>query len=113
VVVQEGLQDQDGCYLVDQGLVFLAGFAGCVEDGVGFAGGEALVPEMEREVGEGGELFGENAGFFGLRAGLAGEVERVAGDDCGALVLAAEAGEGAQVVFGVALAGEGEDRLGG
>ena len=72
MVVQERLQDEDGCYLIDQWLVFLAGFAGSVEDGVGFAGGEALVPEMEREVGEGGELLGEGAGFFGLRAGFAG-----------------------------------------
>jgi hypothetical protein len=51
LLVQEGLEDQDGCYLIYEGLVFLAGFACGVEDGVGFSGGEALVPEMEREVG--------------------------------------------------------------
>jgi hypothetical protein len=38
------LQDEGGGDLVDDAAVLLAGLPGFVEDLVGFAGGEALVP---------------------------------------------------------------------
>jgi hypothetical protein len=107
------LEDEGGGDLVDEGLVVLAGFAGGVEDFVGFAGGEALIPEFDGELGEVGEFLGKGLDFGGLGAEVAGEVERVADDDADAVETAAETGEGAEIVFRVALAGEGEDGLGG
>jgi hypothetical protein len=107
------LEDEGGGYLVDEGLVFLAGFSGCVEDFMGSPGGQALVPEMDGEVRHCGQLLDEGFVLGGLSAGLAGHVERVAGDDGYDVEFAAEAGEGAEVVFGIALAGERQDGLGG
>jgi hypothetical protein len=52
VFIEEGLEDQGGGYLIDDAAVLLAGVAGFIEDLVGFAGGEALVPEVDGEAGE-------------------------------------------------------------
>ena len=91
------------------------------EQGVGFAGGETLIDEMNGEVGVGGgevvaKSGDEGEGFGGLRAGGAFGVERVADDEGGDVVLADEAGDGfevgAEVGFGSG-AVEGEERLGG
>jgi hypothetical protein len=111
--VQKGLEDEDGCDLVDQGLVLLAGLAGSVEDFMGGAAGQPLVPQVQRQTGEDGQFLGKGSRLFSLRAGFAGKVQRMAGDDACALELAAEPGQGSQIVFGVAFAGEGEYRLGG
>jgi len=116
-VVEEGLEDEGGGDLVDDLAVGLAGVAGLVEDLVGFAGGEALVPEVDGEAGEGGELGGEGLGFGGLGAGVAGEVGGVADDDGDDVVAARQAGDGAEVFAGDAGGGaapfESQHRLGG
>jgi hypothetical protein len=79
---------------------------------VSFGGGQALVPQMDGE-GEGGaEGFGKCLGFGGLRAEVAGHVQRIADDDGHAVEFAEEAAEGFEVLFQIP-ADEGEDRLRG
>ena len=80
------------------------GVAGVVEEGVGVVGGEALVEEVDREVGvclagyfrQG---LGEGLGFGSLGAGRTVGVEGVADEDDLDLVLADEAGDGFEVGF--------------
>jgi hypothetical protein len=107
------LQNERCGDLIDQRFVLLAGFAGGVEDFVGFAGGEPFVPKIERQTGQLGQFGGEGLDFGGLCARFAGQMQRIAGDNPCAAEFAAEAGERAEVVAGVALAGEREDGLRG
>ena len=93
--------------------MLLAGVSGFVEDLVGFAGGEAFVPEVDGQAGELAELGGEGLGFGGAGAWFAGKMEGVADNDARDRVAAGEAGDGAEVFAGVAAAEEGEDGLGG
>jgi hypothetical protein len=86
------LQDQRGGYLVDYSAMLLAGVAGFVEDLVGFAGGQALVPEVDGQAGESAQLGGKGLSFNGLGAGFAGQVHGVAHYDADDGEAAAEAG---------------------
>ncbi len=123
------MEEEGGGDLVDDGgAVEAGGVAGCAgveagvaEEGVGVVGGEALVEEVEGQVGEGlagGFLkgLGEGHGFGGLGAGGAVGVEGVADEDGFDFVLADEAGDGfevgAEIGFGAG-AVEGEERLRG
>jgi hypothetical protein len=116
-LVEEGLKDEGCGDLIDEAAVVLAGVAGFVEDLVGFAGGEALVPEVDGEAGELAEFGGKGLIEGGLLAFVAGEVDGIADDDGGDGEAAGEAGERAEVFTGDAAAGalalEGEDGLGG
>jgi len=89
-----------------------AGEAGGVEMAMSFGGGEAFVPEIERQAGFLVDVAGELLGLDGLGAEVAGHVEGVADDDGLAGVAAGEASEGAEVVAAGG-AGEGEDGLSG
>ena len=116
-VVEKGLQNQRGGDLIDDFGVVLAGVASLVKKGVGFLGGEALVPEVDGQAGERAELGGEGLDLLRPRADFAGEMEGQADDDGGDAVAAAEAGDGAEGLAGagarVAVEVEGEDGLGG
>lgn len=68
ILVEEGLEDEGGGDLVDDAAVILAAVAGFIEDLVGLLGGEALVPEVDGETGEVGQLLGEGLGADGLGA---------------------------------------------
>lgn len=111
------MQDEGRGNLVDDAAVLLAGVAGFVEDLVGFAGSEALVPQVDGQAGEGAKFGGEGLGLGGLGAEVPGEVNGVADDDGDDGETAAEAGNGAEVFSGDAggwaTALEGEDGLGG
>lgn len=111
------MQDEGGGDLVDDAAVFLAGVAGFVKNLVGFARGEALVPQVDGQAGERAELGGECLRFGGLGADLAGEMNRVANHDADDIEAAAEAGDRTEVVSGNAgrwaTPLEGEDRLSG
>ena len=87
--------------------------AGFVEDLVGFAAGEPLVPQVDGEAGEFAEFGGELLRFESPGARLAGEVQRVADDDAGDGEAAGETREGAQVVAAIAVDFEGENGPGG
>ena len=60
------MEDQSGGYLVYHAAVLLAGAAGFIEDLVGFAGGQALVPEVNGQAGEVLEFGGKGLGLDGL-----------------------------------------------
>ena len=97
--------------MIDYSVVILAGMAGLVEDLMGFAGGEAFVPEMEGQAGEGGEFSGEGLGFGGLTALVAGEMDGIADDDGCNGEAPAETGQRAQVFAVVVTALDGEHGL--
>jgi hypothetical protein len=107
------LQNQRGGNLIDDAAVLLARVAGLIQNLMGFVGGKALVPKMNGQAGQLAERGGESLGFDGLRAEFATEMNRVADDDSGDFEAAAEPGEGAQIVAGVALAFQRENRLRG
>jgi hypothetical protein len=111
--VEEGLKDQRGGDLIDQGFVLFAGVAGLVEDVVSLAGGQALVPQMNGQAGEGSELGGKGLSFSSARAFVAGQVQRVADDDAGDRESAGEARDGSENVARSAAGFERHDGLGG
>ena len=78
----------------------LACMAGLVDDLVGFARGEALVPQVDGQAGESSKFGGEGLRLGGLWADIAGEVNGVANHDARDSKAAAEAGKRAEVVSG-------------
>lgn len=58
-LVEEGLENEGGGYLIDEAAVLLAGMAGFIEDLMGFSGGEALIPEVDGKAGEFAKLGGK------------------------------------------------------
>ena len=110
---QKRLQDEGGGYLVDYAAVLPAGVACFGEELVGFAGGQALVPQVDGEAGELSQLIREGLRFGGAGACCAGEMGRVADDDAGDSKPPGEACDGAQVVSGAAADFDGHNGLGG
>jgi len=114
------LQEEGGCYLIDDVFAVEAGGAaggargvtGGVEEGVGVVGGEALVEQVVGEVGVGFAKSGsEGLGLGGLRAWRSVGVERIADEEDFDVVLADEACDGFEVgAQGGAM--NGEKRLG-
>jgi hypothetical protein len=113
ILVQEGLQNQGGGYLVDDFAMVLAGVSGLVENLVGIAGGEPLIPHMDGESGKSPQVGGKSLGLERPRAHVAGEVERIADHDSHYAETAAETGQGAEVFARVVTPLQGEDRLRG
>lgn len=112
-LVQKGLQDEGGGDLVDEVFVLLAGVTGLVENLVGFAGGEALIPEVDGQTGERAQLGGELLHLGGAGADFAGEMQGVADHDARHGEAAGEAGDGTQIVAAVAAYFKGHHRLRG
>jgi hypothetical protein len=110
--IEEALQNQYGSDLIHDLTVAGEGQAGSMEMAVCFRGGEALVPEVDREGKCGAKTFREGLGFDGLWAEVAGHVDRIADDDAGAVELVQKAPERFEVVPGV-FADEGKDGLSG
>ena len=105
------MEDQSGGDLVYEAAMGLTGVACLVEDLVGFMRGEAFVPEVDGELCEFAQLGGEGMSFRCLRGGLSVEAERIADDDPGNVIAAAEASEGAEVFAEIAAALQGQHRL--
>lgn len=112
-VVEEGLKDERGGDLVDDGPMVLARAAGGVENFVGFAGGETFIPEVNREAGECPEVGREDLRLDGAGTLLAGEVEGLADHDAGDSKTAGQPGDGTKIFAGVAVPVEGKDGLSG
>jgi hypothetical protein len=140
--VEPALQDEGGGELIDfvTPRMGIGGImTGGLKGGVGFGGGEALVPEVDSEIcgrsgfsrlgsvvaGLGSSTWGWcDQGFgdeffellykvvdaIGLAAAISGEVQRIADDDAGAAVAAREAENGTLVPAGLC-ALDGEERL--
>ncbi len=111
--VEKGLENQRGCDLIDEGFVLPAILACGVEDFVGRARGEPLIPEGEGKGRQGGKLFGEALDFGRLEADFTREMSGQADDQADAAVAATESGQGAHVIARIGLSVEGEDGLGG
>jgi hypothetical protein len=107
------LQNQGGCDLIYDFAVFLAGVAGFVENLVGFAGGEALVPKMDGETAQFAKLVRKNLRFGCLGAGIAGKMDRVSYDNAHDVEPPRQPCERTQVLAGAAFAFERQDRLRG
>ncbi len=110
--IEERLQDEGGRDLVDDAAVLLAGMAGLIENLVRFAGGKALVAEVDGQAGELAQRGGEDLGSGGLAAFVAREVQRIANHDACHTETPGEAGQGAEIVAGVAPALQGKDGVG-
>jgi hypothetical protein len=102
--VQKRLQDQRGRHLIYNSAVFLAGMAGFIQNFVGFATGEPLIPHMDGQAGQLAQLGGEGLGSGSLRAQLAGQVQRIPNDDAGHGIPPSQPCQRAQVVPGCAAA---------
>jgi len=107
------LQNQRGGHLIDDAAMILAGVAGLIQNLMSLVCGQALIPQVDGQAGQFAKHGGEGLGFHGLRAEFAAEMDRVADDDGDYLETAAKASKGSQIVTGVALAFQGEDRLRG
>jgi hypothetical protein len=105
------LENERGGYLVYDAAVLLAGAAGFIENLVGFAAGQALVPQVDGQASQLSQLSGKGLGFGGLGAQFAGQMHGIAHYDAGDLIAAGQAGEGTQIVALVAAPLEGEHRL--
>ncbi len=110
-MVKERLKDEGRGNLIDERGVLLAFFAGGVEDGVRFLGGESFIPHAHGQVGVVGELAGKAADAFRLFAGFTGESKGESNDELGAGMLARKTAERSQVLFGIVFSCDGEQRL--
>ena len=54
---------------------------GFIQDLVSFAGGEPLVPQVDRQAGQFSQRGGKGMGFRGLRAQVTGQMHRIANHD--------------------------------
>lgn len=106
--IQVALQDEHGGDLVDDGFAVARVPAGGVKDVMSFNGGEAFIPEMDRNLGSGAQKIDKGMYFRSLRAEIAGEVQRITGDHGGAFLFPYKAEEGANVLTRVG-AGEREE----
>ena len=113
--MQERLQNEDGCDLVDDQLAVMTagGVASGIENFVGCVGGETLIPKIDGDAQDRGELVRKGLGFFGLRAEISGHVHRVTHYDVGAVVAAEQAAEGLDIGPAIVGAVQSEERLGG
>jgi len=112
-IIEKSLQNQCSGHLIDHAPMFLAGMAGLVEDMVGFLGSQALVAKVNGQAGKLAQLGGKGAGFGGLRAFFAGEVQRKADDQAGHAEAAGEPGQRAEVFAPISPSFQREDRLRG
>jgi hypothetical protein len=110
-VVEKALEDEGGGYLVDDGAMLRSGSASLIQNVVRFAGGEALVPQVDGQAREFGETGGKGLGFGGLGTGRAGQMKRVADHNSGDVEAAGEAGERTHVFTGIAAPLKGEHGL--
>ncbi len=105
------MQDERGGYLVHYAAMLLAGVAGLVENLVGLAGGQPLVPEVNGQAGQSAQFGGKGLCFVGLRANVAGKMHGVADHDAYDAKAAAEAGQRTEVVAAIVLALQRQNRL--
>lgn len=91
--------------------MLLAGVAGFIENLVGLASGQALVPQMDGQAGQIAQFSGKGLGFGGLGAQFPGKMDGIAYHDADDIIAAGEASKGAQIFTLVAAPLKGEHRL--
>jgi hypothetical protein len=112
-VIEERLQDQSGRNLVDYAAMVLTGAAGLVEDLVRFAGGQALIPEVNREPRPFPQFGSEGLGALRARTLFAGKVEGISKHDGGDAEAPRQARQRAHILARVPTPQQGEDGLRG
>jgi hypothetical protein len=105
------LQDQGRGDLVDKPLVRLALMTGLVEDLVCLVRREALLPEVDGQLGQLFQLGSEGMDLQGLGSYLAFRTEGISDHNAGYFIAPAEASEGTEVFARATSALEGEHRL--
>jgi hypothetical protein len=107
------LQNQRGGNLVDYAAMLLAGVAGFVENLVGLASGQPLVPQVNGQAGQSAQFGGKGLGFGGLGTHVAGKMHGIAHYYAHDGEAAAEARQRAQVVALVVVALQRQNGLRG
>jgi hypothetical protein len=98
-VLHPALQDEDSRHAINRLPAFFNGKVRLPQEAVGFGGGEAFIPKVDREFEMLAKIFSESLDFFGLGAFGAGHAEREADNDFFDLILADDAVEDCQVVL--------------
>lgn len=93
--------------------MFLTCMAGFVQDSMGRFRGQALVPEVNRQASQRAQFGGKGLRLGGLRAQLAGEMERIADHDSSHAKPPRQARQRAQILAPVAAALQRQHRLRG
>jgi hypothetical protein len=96
--VHERLQDERCGHLVNYMAVLLAGVAGLIQNLVGLAGGQPLVPQVDRQASQVAQFRGEGLDFGGLRAQLPGEMHGIADHDARHAKPPRQPGQPAQII---------------
>jgi len=112
-VVEKRLQNQSSRDLVHYPAVALACVTRLIQDLVSLMRGQALVPEMNRQFRQFGQLRRECLDLCSLRSDLAILSQRIAHHNACDLISPAKAGQGAKVLAGVAPPFQRQYRLGG
>lgn len=87
-MIEEGLEDQRGCDLIDNAAVLLTGVAGLVEHLVSFMGCQAFIPQVDGKVCQLAQCSRKSLRLKGLRAFFPRQPERVSHHDTGNIELA-------------------------
>jgi hypothetical protein len=109
--IHERLQDERGGYLVHYAAMLLAGVASFVENLVGLAGGQPLVPQMDGQAGQRAQFGGKGLGFGGLGTDATVQMHRIAHYDANDAKATAEARQRAQVFALIVLPLQRQNRL--
>lgn len=105
------LKDENGGHTIYSLAPFLDGKIRFAQQAVSFGGGEALVPEMNRQLEMLAEVHGKGLDLFGLRAFGSGHSERQSDDDFFDFVLQDDPPEKLEIVL-LVLAVKGFEALG-
>ena len=76
-VVHERLQNERGGHLIDHAAVLLTGVAGLIQNFVGLAAGQPLIPQVDGQAGQLTQLGGKFLRLFSLRAWLARQMHGI------------------------------------
>ena len=105
------MQDERGGYLIDYAAMLLAGVAGFIENLVGLAGGQPLVPQVDGQAGQRAQFGGKGLDLGGLGTDAAVQMHGIAHHDAHDGEAPAEAGQRTEVVALIALALQRQNRL--
>jgi len=112
-VVEEGLENEGGCHLVDDPAVLLPGAPGLVKELVSRLRSQPLVPKMNGAARELPQFLGKRADFLALSAHFTRKRERVADDDPIHPIAAGQPVQGTKVLAGIPSPGQRQHWLRG
>jgi len=113
LLLHERLQDERGGHLVNDSAVFLAGVAGFVQNLMGLARGQPLIPQVDGQTGQRAQFGGKGLSFGGLWTHLAGKMHGIAHHDARDAKPPRQPRQRAQVLAAVVAPFQRQHRLGG